>query len=35
VLQPALLSIINVVMERLQLPKFSSQDFAFLGEWTN
>jgi len=24
---------VNVVMGCLQLPKFSSQDFAFLGEW--
>ena len=24
---------INNVMERLQLPKFSNQDFTFLGEW--
>ena len=24
---------VNVVMERLHLPKFTSQDLAFLGEW--
>jgi len=24
---------VNVVMEHLQLSKFSSQDFSFLGEW--
>jgi len=24
---------VNVVMERLQLPQFSSQDFSFQDEW--